>query len=189
MSILLDIIAVSILAGLLLVTVILTLSIVFQLRWLIPFVPTPLPIVRTMVTLAELTPSQTVMDLGAGDGRFLIEAKRKEPRINAIGIEGSLGVWMLAKARIWLSGVRDIQMHRKNFFAVDLSSADVLFLYLSMHAMKKLVPKFQSELKPGTIILSHAFSLPGFEPVRTAEVPMFFGCQKTKVRCYRWKGK
>lgn len=184
-----DIIAIIVLLGLITLVIILGISVGFQLRWLVPFVPTPLPIVETMIDLAELKPGQQVYDLGAGDGRFLIEAKKKEPRILATGIEGSLGVWMLAKVRIWLSGFRDIAMYRKNFFAVDLSSADVLFLYLSIHIMQRLVPKFQSELKPGTLIISHAFSLPGFEPVRTAEVPMFFGSKKTKVRCYRWNGK
>lgn len=188
MSIFLDSVAVLVLGGLLAFLAILGVSIIFHLRWGVPYVPTPMPIVRTMIALAELKPDQTVIDLGAGDGRLLIEALRSEPGIHAIGYEGALAVWMLAKIRIFFSGFRTMQMLRKNFFAVDLSNADVIFLYLSSHIMTALVPKFMRELRPGTLIISHAFQLPGCEPVRSAEVPMFYGIKKTKVRCYRWMG-
>ena len=182
-----DLVAITVLAGLLLFVIILGISIAFQVRWLVPFVPTPLPIVRAMVDLATLQPHQVVMDLGAGDCRLLIEAKRREPRIRVVGYEGSLGVWMLAWVRIALSGQRGIEISRKNFYTIDLSSANVIFLYISMNAMKKLIPKFRSELKPGTLIISHAFQLPGFSPIRSKDVPMFYGGM-TKVRCYQWSG-
>jgi precorrin-6B methylase 2 len=175
------------LAFLLIILVLAILIIVtaaFSFWWMVPFVPTPMPIVRTMLTLADLKPGQVVYDLGAGDGRFLIEAKKREKSIKAIGYEGAFGVWLLAKMWIFLSPVRDIRMVCGNFMKADLAEADVIFTYLSPHVMKALLPKFQKELKPGAKIISHAFRLPGMEPVASAAVPMHFGSGMTKAYCY-----
>lgn len=166
--------------------VLLIITILFHFWWMVPFVPTPMPIVEEMVKLANLKPGQVVYDLGAGDGRFLIAAKRIEKNISAIGYEGAIGVWMLAKVRIFFSPSRDIRMVCGNFMTADLSKADVIFTYLSIHVMKVLLPKFARELRPGTIIISHAFRLPGLEPIATADVPMRFG-GLSKAYCYVWK--
>lgn len=173
-----------VLLGLLLLLV----SIFFQFRWFVPFVPTPMPIVRTMVDLAALKPGDHVVDLGAGDARFLIEAKKRVPGITCIGYEGAIAVWMLGKFKIWLSGYRDIEFRCQDFMKVDLSRADVIFTYLSMHVMKMLIPKFQKELRLGTRLISHAFRLPDHEPVQVAQVPMRFRGM-THAHKYVWKGE
>ncbi len=172
----------------LIVLLLLLASLIFQFRWLVPFVPTPMPIVREMVNLANLKPGDHVIDLGAGDARFLIEAKKREPTITCVGYEGAIVVWMLGKIRIYFSGHRDIQFYCKDFMHVSLSDADVVFTYLSMHVMKMLIPKFQRELRSGTRLISHAFRLPHHEPAATSQVPMRFG-GLTKAYLYRWNAE
>lgn len=164
--------------------VLILLSAVFHLKYMVPFVPTPRRVIDTMVSVADLQPGQMVLDLGAGDGRILAAALRKEPGIVAVGYEGSLGVWLLARARnLVLAEKPDIR--RENFFGRNFSDADVIFTYLSIDTMKKLLPKFQAELRPGTRVVSHGFSLRGKEPHTTHEVVMpFWG--KTTVFEYRW---
>ena len=58
---------------------------------------------KRMVELAELQGDDTVYDLGCGDARLLIEAKKRFPGIVAIGYELPVGVWLLAKLRVFLS--------------------------------------------------------------------------------------
>ncbi len=161
-------------------------SIFFHIWWMVPFVPTPMIIVQTMVHLADIKKNDCVIDLGAGDARFLLEAQRKEPTVQCIGYEGSIIVWMLGKVRIWLDAKKSIDFHCANFFLSDLHNADIIFTYLSMQTMKKLLPKFQKELREGTKIVTHAFRIPELTPEKTIDVPMTFG-GTTKAYLYVWK--
>lgn len=159
-------------------------SMVFHLRHMVPFVPTPKRVIDAMVNAADLKPGQKVFDLGAGDGRILAAAMRRQPGIQAVGYEGSLGVWMLAKARnLVLREKPDIR--REDFLTKNFSDADVIFTYLSIATMQLLKDKFAKELKPGTRVISHGFSLRGIEPYKTHVVTMpFWGA--THVFEYRW---
>lgn len=160
-------------------------SVVFHLKCHVPFVPTPRRVIDAMIDLGELKDGQLVLDLGAGDGRILSEAKRRCRGIRAVGYEGALGVWFLARIRSWF--LRDgVDVRRENFLKVDLSDANVIFLYLCIDPLRLLAPKFQQELKPGTRVISHAFSLPGIQPDLVHEVPMLLG-GRTKVFVYVWK--
>lgn len=174
------------LSAVLLALLLLLASILFQFRWAIPFVPTPTPVVQTMIHLARLRPGETVIDLGAGDARFLLQAKRHCSGIHAIGYEGALVVWMLGILRILCSHHRDVRFYCRNFFRAHFGDADVIFLYLSMHVMRMLVPKFRRELKPGTRIVSHAFQLPGLTPDAIQRVPMRYG-GSVNVYSYVWR--
>ncbi|MGD8670882.1 MAG: hypothetical protein PVF31_12390, partial [Desulfobacterales bacterium] len=46
----------------------------------------------------------------------------------------------------------------------DPSEADVVFCYLYPDVMKKLATKLVDGLKPGAIVVSSNFSLPGWSP-------------------------
>lgn len=72
----------------------------------------------------------------------------------------------------------------RNILSVNVSDADCIFLYLIPHMMKKLEEKFEKELKPGTKIVSYAFSLPHKTPVKEMSVPWLTG--ERKLRMYEW---
>ena len=55
-------------------------------NWAAPFVPTPPAVVDAMLALADIKESDTVYDLGSGDGRIIIMAVEKY-KAAAIGIE------------------------------------------------------------------------------------------------------
>jgi hypothetical protein len=152
--------------------------------WHVPYVPTPVTVARKMTEMAKFTGKELVYDLGAGDGRVLMEAKRLHPGIRAIGYEIALGVWLLAKVRGILTRSK-VEIRMQNFLTKYLGDADVIFLYLSPSIMARLIPKFEKELKPGTRIVSHTFRLPNKEPkaLEYVEVP-FWGRQK--VFLYIW---
>lgn len=146
----------------------------------VPSVPTPMPVVREIVKLAELKAGDHVVDLGAGDGRLLIEAKRSCSGISARGCELIPMVWLMGKMRILFSGLR-LQLSLKNAMKEDLRDADVIFLYLFPKLMKDLLPKFDRELRPKTRIISYMFRLPGRAPVTTKVVKGFWGEAKVFI--------
>lgn len=149
-----------------------------------PYVPTPIMVARKMVTMAHLKDSDIIYDLGAGDGRLLIETMGMHPAITAYGSELSPLVCIWGKCKILLSG-KKAQLRMKNLFAEDLRDADCVFLYLMPGVMEKLLKKFEKELRPGTKIVSYAFTLRGLTPVRTEEVPWIQG--KKQILLYKWQ--
>lgn len=171
---------------LLMTVVIFAVAFTFALHlwWGVPYVPTPLPIVRAMIHAAKLQSGDIVYDLGAGDARLLIEAKRAQPGIRAVGFEVVPTIWLLGVLCIALSRVR-VVFRCRSFFTHNLSDANVIFLYLSPSMMKKLHAKFTAEIKPGTRIISHGFYFHDREPSETMSLPIFLW-GKQRVFVYVW---
>lgn len=129
-----------------------------------PYVPTFQRDVRRMLKLAGVKPDELVVDLGAGDGRFLITAAR-EFGATGVGYEISLLPWLIAQIRIAVAKLRrQVRVSYKDFYRVSLRDANVVTCFLTPMAMKKLEPKFQAELRPGTRVVSYAFKLPTWQP-------------------------
>ena len=136
-----------------------------------------------MVQMAGLKPGQQVIDLGAGDGRLLKEAVRACPGIHAIGIELVPTIWLLGwiKLRLSKSG-RTVAWKMQNVMHTDMSKADVVFLYVLPRMMERLEEKFNSELRPGTVVISNTFTFPGKQAVEEQVI------QGKTVRRYVWTG-
>jgi len=136
----------------------------------VPFVPSSTKVAEEMVRFAGLKNTETVYDLGAGDGRILIAAKRLHPHLRAIGWEYVPTVWLLGKLRIWWSG-QDVTLRLGNSEKQDVRDADCIFLYLFPTVMPSLEEKFNRELKPGTKVISYVFPFPHKKPIAQKSVP------------------
>ncbi len=51
-----------------------------------------------------------------------------------------------------------------DMFSVNLTSADVVFLYLTTSANEKIRPKLEQELKKGVRVVSHDYEIIGWRP-------------------------
>lgn len=155
-----------------------------NIRTQVPFVPTPRRVALRMVSVAKLNEGDRVYDLGAGDARLLVAAKRACKGIRAVGYELALGAWLLGKCRMWLTG-SNVLLKREDFFLHSFQDADVIFLYLTPMFMNALAKKFDGELRPGTRVISHCFQFSDRKPKRTHVVHMpLWGIQKIHV--YEW---
>ena len=131
-----------------------------------PYVSSPLPVVRQMLTLAELRKGETFFDLGAGDGRSVIMAAQ-EYGAKAVGIELREDLAKRALSTIAELGIEDkAQILQADFFNIDLRSADVVFLYLTTSANEKVKPKLESELKPRARVVSHDYEILRWKPIK-----------------------
>ncbi len=128
----------------------------------IEFVPTPYDVVAMMLDLANVGPDDVVYDLGCGDGRLLVEAARN---YGARGFGFDLDPQRVAEARANVEQAELghlVTIEHKNIFAVDLRPATVVMLYLLPSINVQLVPQLE-QLAPGSRIISHDFSIEGFE--------------------------
>lgn len=130
------------------------------------WVPTPKSLVMKMLKMADVKPSDIVFDLGSGDGITVITAA-KEFGVSATGIEYNPDMVELSKRNAQKEGVADkAQFIRGDIFATDFSKATVLTMYLLPYLNMKLRPTILS-MKPGTRIVSHAFTMEDWSPDQT----------------------
>ena len=131
-----------------------------------PFVPSPLPVIQHMLKLADLKAGEVLFDLGAGDGRTVIIAA-KSFGARAVGVELREDLAKKALSTIHDHGLADrITIVNGDMFSVNLTSADVVFLYLTTSANEKIRPKLETELKKGVRIVSHDYEIVGWKAVK-----------------------
>jgi len=146
---------------------------------LAPFVASPQIVVERMLKLAKLKDGEILYDLGCGDGRIIITAATQFGA-NAVGVELDEG-----RYRKTLDRISDLKLENKvklihgNLLKVDLSSADVVTLYLLTSANEKVKPNLEKHLRKGTRVVSHDFEIPGWRPVRIEEVSENYGFSHT----------
>ena len=142
--------------------------------WGAPWAPTSLSKVDQMLRLADLRPGQTLIDLGAGDGRIVIRAARRFGA-RAIGIEIDPLRCLIANVLVWTLRLRGrARVDHGNVFRADLSGADVVTLYLLQGTNERIQPHLSEQLRPGTRVVSHAFTFPGWTPVAIDEQRRLF---------------
>ncbi len=126
------------------------------------WVPSPDPLVDTMLEIADVTDRDVLMDLGSGDGRTVIAAARLGAR--AIGIEYDPELVELSRARAAAAGVAArATFATADLFETDLSPATVITMFLLPDLNARLRPRLL-ELEPGTRIVSNTWDLEDWEP-------------------------
>jgi cyclopropane fatty-acyl-phospholipid synthase-like methyltransferase len=131
-----------------------------------PFVATPLPVVKQMLTLAEIKSGEILYDLGCGDGRVVITAAQ-DFGARGIGVEMREDLAKQAMGKVTELGLDGrVKIVHGDMFKLDVSQADVVTLYLTTSANDKVKPKLEAELKPGTRVISHDYEILGWRPVK-----------------------
>ena len=131
-----------------------------------PYVPSPLPVIQYMLKLAGLKAGDVLFDLGAGDGRTVIMAV-KSFGARAVGVELREDLAKKALSTIHDNGLADrVTIVNGDMFSVKLTSADVVFLYLTTSANEKIRPKLETELRQGVRVVSHDYEIVGWKPLK-----------------------
>jgi len=132
------------------------------------WVPTPDEIVQRMLRMAKVTPQDTVYDLGAGDGKIAIAAGKMGA--TAVGIEYNPDMAKLAQCYVQSENLAGkARIIQGDVFKEDFSKATVVTMYLLPELNLKLRPIIL-EMKPGTRVTSHQFTMGDWEADETAEV-------------------
>ena len=130
------------------------------------WVPTPLTLIDKMLEMAKVTPNDYLVDLGSGDGRTVIAAARRGVR--ALGLEYNPDMVALSEREAQKAGVTDkAAFQRADIFTTDFTRATVVTMYLLPSLNLKLRPQLL-DMKPGTRLVSHAFSMGDWEPDESA---------------------
>lgn len=129
-----------------------------------PFVPSPTAVVEYMLKLADLKAGEVMFDLGSGDGRTVIIAA-KTFGARSVGVELREDLAKKALGTVQENRLEDrVTIVNGDMFNVNLSEADVVYLYLTTSANEKIRPKLESDLKKGARVVSHDYEIIGWHP-------------------------
>jgi len=133
-------------------------------EWRVPFISTPDQVVERMLAFAGTRADDVVVDLGSGDGRIVIAAARRYGA-RGLGIELDDALVRAARDSASRAGVADrVSFVQGDVLTADFSRASVVTVYLLPDLIGRLQPRFLTDLKPGTRIVSHAFRMTGWRP-------------------------
>jgi SAM-dependent methyltransferase len=156
----------------------------------VPYVPTPLEVVDLMLKMADVGPSDFVIDLGSGDGRIAIAAAKLGARAFGVDLDPQRVEEAMDNAR--KAGLQDrVTFKRQNLFDTAIADATVVTMYLLTKVNLDLRPRILDELKPGTRVVSHAFNLGDWQPDQEGKLgyrQVFMWTVPAKV-AGRWQGK
>ena len=131
-----------------------------------PFVPSPQTVVEYMLKLADLKAGEVLFDMGSGDGRTVIMAA-KTFGARGVGIELREDLAKKAMGNIHENGLDDrVTIMNDDMFNVNLTSADVVYLYLTTSANEKIKPNLERDLKKGARVVSHDYEIVGWHPAK-----------------------
>lgn len=128
-------------------------------------------VVTAMLKLARVTKNDVVYDLGCGDGKIVIAAAR-DFGARGVGIEIDPDLVKAANAAAKAARVSDrVTIVNGNIFdpAIKISDATVVTLFLLQSLNERLRPRLQSELRPGTRVVSNAWHMGSRWPAERTE--------------------
>jgi SAM-dependent methyltransferase len=151
----------------------------------VPYVPSPAEVVDRMLTVAAVTKDDVVYDLGSGDGRIPIAAAKKYGA-RGVGLDINPDRITESRANAKAAGVEHlVEFREQDVLTADFSEATVVTLYLLASANAQLRPVITKQVRPGTRIVSHAFSMGPTWPADT--VDQFKTTTGDEITIYLWK--
>ena len=135
------------------------------------YVPTPADVAAAMVDLAGVGRDDIVYEPGCGDARITTAAIRKGAR-RGICVDIDPERARESKANVEAAGFADrIDVREGDALDVkDLSDVSVVFLYMGDHFNLLIRPVLWRELKVGSRIVSHRFTMGDWKPDQTMSV-------------------
>lgn len=128
-----------------------------------PFLPTLKDRVPEALDLIDLEDGQTLIELGSGDGRVLIEAAKRG--VNGVGYE--LNPLLVLYSRIKaLKYRKKVKIIWGNYWQKQWPKADGIFVFLLQPYMQKLDTKLVQTYPKGIKLVSFAFTIENRKPQR-----------------------
>jgi SAM-dependent methyltransferase len=131
-------------------------------------VPLFLSSAQATAALSALLPQRAglrVLDLGCGTGTLLLDLARARPDLSCDGVETAplsclISWWRVRKHKA-------LRVSWGDFWGTDFAQYDVVYAYLSPAPMARLWTKARREMKPGSLLVSNTFVIPGVTPAGT----------------------
>lgn len=128
-----------------------------------PYLPTLRSQIQTALDLLDLQPGDTLLEIGSGDGRVLVEAAKRE--LNVIGYELNpllivISLWHTRKYR------KNIKIIWGNVWKCKWPEAQGIYIF----GLKRIMPKLHTKIVQSGLsdvrVVSFTFKIPNKRPLR-----------------------
>ncbi|WP_109014234.1 class I SAM-dependent methyltransferase [Novimethylophilus kurashikiensis] len=137
---------------------------------------------ETLLPAPQPRQSITFIDVGCGLGGVLTHLASARPDGFFYGIEHAPLPFFMSWLRIKLARQANCQVTWGSFWRVDLNRYDVVYAYLSPVPMPTLWQKAKNEMRPGSVLISNTFDIPGHPPHQIVQVDDLH-----KSKLYLWR--
>lgn len=128
-----------------------------------PTLPSRRKNVREALRQAGVTEGTRFFELGTGGGGVSKKALKMGAEVTGYELSPVAFIWSFVNLS---TTKKPFKLKAKNFFKEDLSRAEVIYVFLMPDPLKKLKKKLEKETAPGTKIISYAFPIPDWTPIR-----------------------
>lgn len=147
------------------VNLVFMIALVIGFFFKVPYVPSSKAQIEKMITLAEITAEDAIVDLGCGDGKILHMIEKKYPQATLVGYEiAPMPIIFFHIKKLLLRS--KAKLYTKDFMKEDFSKYTVVFLYLLPETLEKLLPKLKNELPKGSRVISNIFTFKSLAPTK-----------------------
>ena len=125
----------------------------------------------TVAAVAALLPARRplrLLDLGSGTGTLARALARERPDCRFHGIEAAPAPYWLS--RLLARDCPNVSLERGDFFAPSWAAYDAVYAFLSPVPMARVWAKAAREMRPGSLLVSNSFAVPGIAPERVVAV-------------------
>ncbi len=150
-----------------------------------PPVPTAPATKAVMLSMVPADLEGSIHELGSGWGTMAFALARRHPRCPVTAFELSPVPWLFSRLRLALGRYPNLTLRRQDFHRVHLGGTALVVCYLQPRGMRKLKPKLEAELDPGTLVLSNTFAFDGWRAQEERRVADIYS---TRVYLYRAPG-
>jgi len=149
---------------------------------------------RLLRELCRQPDGGVLVEAGSGWGTLALALAKRCPGWRIVGIENSFVPYGVSRLAAWLARAGRRRAHSGPtaesgiFFAridlntYDYSRADAVVCYLYPGAMARLGPRLAEQLKPGALIISICFAIPGRQADQVVTCNDLY---RTPIYCYR----
>lgn len=151
-----------------------------------PFLATPDSLIDPLLDLAGVRADDVVADVGCGDGRLVVRAAARFG-CRAVGIEQSAALVERARARARTARVADlVRVDRADARGWTPGDATVVFMFLPVIAVARLLPDALRRLPTGGVVVVHELDpLPGTIRPAPTDSRVLAGADAVTV-AHRW---
>ncbi|POM75436.1 membrane protein [Phytophthora palmivora] len=134
-----------------------------------PFSPSPIAVIDAVWTKIEdaqmaLMADDLLVDLGCGDGRWLVSGVKKF-HCNALGVELDEDLVQRAKGEVTKQGLQDkIRVELGDVMQTDVSNAKLVIVYAFAESLVGIAERLKKQLRADANVLSIGFRVPEWKP-------------------------